>query len=66
MSGKDDERRSSFADALGDVKPLSGRDKLAPPAKPRAEPRIRSEEARERRFVVEHAGELVTGRAEDV
>jgi DNA-nicking Smr family endonuclease len=66
MSSKDDERKSSFADALGGVKPLKGRDKLAPPGQPRAKPAVRSDAPRERRFVVERDGEWIWARAEDV
>jgi DNA-nicking Smr family endonuclease len=66
MSGKDDERKSSFADALGDVKPLAGRDKLAPPGKPRIEPGAPEVATPPRRFVVERDGDWISARAEDV
>ncbi len=65
MSQKKDEP-SSFADAMGDVKPIAGRDKLAPPAPPSARPTAPPESPRIRSFVVEQDGEWISGRAEDV
>ena len=66
MSGKRDDREGGgFADALGDVKPLAGREKLRPRPKPSKRPPQHSP-ARSRRFVVERRGDDVFARAEDV
>lgn len=66
MSGKDDESKSSFADAVGDVKPLADRDKTAPPPRPRAKPGATAPPPASRRFFIERDGDWTWGRAEDV
>ena len=67
MSGKDD-RPPSFADVVGDVKPLADRDKIAPRPEPSATPGTRAADANAepRNFVVEVDGDWIQGRAEDV
>lgn len=65
MSRKKDEP-SSFADAMGDVKPLADREKVAPPAPPSTKPPAPREAPRTRSFIVEQDGDWISGRAEDV
>lgn len=62
----DDPARGGFADALGGVRPLRGRDKLRPPPEPGQAPHARASRREPRRFAVEAQGGEIAGRAEDV
>lgn len=62
---KPDGDGGSFADAVGDVKPIEGRDKIRTPSKP-ASPRATAVQAPTRSFVIERDGDWTFARAEDV
>ena len=65
--GRDEDRKGggeSFADAVGDVRPIEGRDRVLPPPERGRRP-LETREP-ERRFVVERRGDAVEARAEDV
>jgi len=67
--GGDPDRESTFAEAMRDVKPLAGREKVRPPPSPKASapPRTAPPAAGEPvRFEIESAGERVSGLAPGV
>lgn len=63
--GHDDEEPGSFADAISDVVPLEGRDKLRPRPAPAPEPRERAGR-RPPDFIVRIEADRFEGRADDV
>jgi DNA-nicking Smr family endonuclease len=61
--GDDEGRRGSFADVVGDVRPLAGRRSVLAPPVPTGRPAGRPEAPEPRRILSEESG---SGRAEDV